>query len=203
MKQASRLLSLLVLVAAFAVLAGSACKKIPERAWTPGAFQPVNTNIQTFTWPTGVTVDTLNGYEEDPDAQESNTPLYLVVSNSGSDVSVTLPAGLVFAPADPTTFEYMMLVKPFTFTATGGGTSTAILPTYGCNEDSADVPSADCFYTVAGKEYDKETQVLLDVMAGKTITGDDNKELVQLGLTEITEGPGLADSTKTALQNLQ
>lgn len=205
MKQASRLLSLLVLSAAFVVLAGSACKNIPERAWTPGAFQPASQNQESYTLPNNVTLDSLFGYEsDDPDALESPTCLYMVVSNgTSSDISITLPAGLVFAPAEPTTYEYMMLVKDLTFTATAGAATSAILPTYGCNDSSASVPDDGSFYSVGWKEWDKETQALLDVMVGKTISGGDEQVLVQDALNEITEGPGLADSTKTQLQNLQ
>ncbi len=55
MKHASRLLSLLVIAAAFVVLTGSICQKsAPERAWDRGAFRPVPENIESYLLPSGV-----------------------------------------------------------------------------------------------------------------------------------------------------
>lgn len=202
MKQASRLLSLLALTVALVVLTGIACQKsTPERVWAPGAFEPMSENIETYSPPGGVTIDSVIGYDGDTDTLESDIPLYAFVSNSNSgNTSVTFPAGLVFGPLDPE-YEYMMLLKDFTFTAAGGGSSTAILPTYGCNEDSLYEPDPEISYTQQGKEWDKETQKLLDVMAGKTIP-DSLKDLVQEALDEVTQGDSLTDSTKTKLSNL-
>jgi hypothetical protein len=158
-------------------------------------------NIETYSPPSGVTIDSAIGYDGDTDSLESDIPLSVFVSNSNSgNTSVTFPAGLVFGPNDPES-EYMMLLKDFTFTAAGGGSSTAILPTYGCNEDSLSAPDPEISYTQQGKEWDKETQKLLDVMAGKTIP-DSMKDLVQEALSEVTQGDSLTDSTKTKLQTL-
>jgi hypothetical protein len=208
MKQVFRLLSLLVLPVAFVVLTGIACDggSAPDRVWDRGAFQPMPENTQSYTLPTGISQDSLYGYEEDTDSLGSDTPLYLVVSNSNSsDTKVTFPAGLVFDPVNTADYEYMMLVKEFSFTAGGGKTTVAILPTYGCNSDSLDTPDVDAFYSIGDKEWDKETQELFNLLAGKTIQGDDAKDLVQEALDEIT-GPdypdGLTDSTKTKLQAL-
>ena len=163
-------------------------------------------NTQSYSLPSGVSEDSLFGYEEDTDSLGSDTPLYLVVTNSNSgDTKVTFPAGLLFNPVNAVDYEYMMLVKEFSFTAKGGGTTTAILPTYGCNSDSLSVPDADGQYSIGDKEWDKETQELFTLIASKTIQSDSAKELVQDALDEIT-GPdfpdGLTDATKTALQQL-
>jgi len=204
MKHESRLFSLLVLTAAFVVLAGSTCKKsAPERAWERGAFEPMPENIQSYSLPSGVSIDSM--YGADDEIPESALPLYMGVSNSGSgDVKVTFPAGLVFSP-NSTDYQYMMILKDFSFTATGGGTSTATVPTYGCNMDSLDVPDDGSLYTIAGREWDRETQELLDIVAPKALNTEDAVELAQQALDEIT-GPdypdGLTDSTKTKLQAL-
>jgi hypothetical protein len=208
MKLVSRPFSLLVLTAALVVLTGIACDgaSAPARVWERGAFQPMAENTQSYALPAGVSQDSLFGYEEETDSLGSDTPLYLVVSNSNtSDTKVTFPAGLLFDPVNTLDFEYMMLVKEFSFTAKGGGTTTAILPSYGCNSDSLDSPAADAFYSIGAKEWDKETQELFNLIAGKTIQGDSAKELVQDALDEIT-GPefpdGLTEATRTLLKAL-
>jgi hypothetical protein len=201
MKHASRLLSLLVLTAAFVVLAGSSCQKsAPERAWDRGAFQPMDQNKESYSLPNGVSIDSMYGYDDE--IPESALPLWLVVSNSNSgDVQVSFPAGLVFTPniAD---YQYMMVLKDFSFTAAGGGTSTAIVPTYCCNEENLDIPDDESYYDIWGREWDKEIQELLDLVAPKALNTEDAVELAQEALSEITDGDGLTDSTKTKLQAL-
>jgi hypothetical protein len=204
MKQASRLLSLLALTVALVVLTGSACQKsTPERAWTPGAYHPVKANLKTFSQPDGVSFGTISGY--DGDCASSNQPLYMLVSNSKSnDIDVTFPAGLVFGASD-TNYEYMILPQEYTFTvAASANQDTVVLSTYGCNENSLDAPDADASYSIAGVEWDKDTQVLLDLLAGKSlVTGDDNLALVEEAMTEVfDDSTGLQDSTKTQLGNL-
>lgn len=202
MKHASRLFSLLVLTAAFVLLTGSACDqgKAPERAWERGAFQPMSENIQSYSLPNGVSIDSMYGYDDV--IPESDLPLWLVVSNSNSgDVQVKFPAGLVFSPNIPD-YQYMMILKDFSFIAAGGGTSNAIVPTFCCNEESLDVPDDDSYYTIAGREWDRETQELLDIVAPKALNTEDAVELAQEALSEITDGEGLTDSTKTKLQAL-
>jgi hypothetical protein len=76
------------------------------------------------------------------------------------------------------------------------------VPTYGCNEENLDPPDDESFYTIAGREWDKETQELLDIVAPKALNTDDAVELAQEALSEITDGEGLTDSTKTKLQAL-
>jgi hypothetical protein len=209
MKLVSRLLSLLVLPVAFVILMGSACDggtNAPPIAWARGAFQPMAENTKSYALPAGVSEDSLFGYEDDTDSLGSDTPLYLVVSNSNStDTKVTFPAGLLFNPVNTADFEYMMLVKEFSFTAKGGGTTIALVPSYGCNSDSLDAPAVDAFYSIGDKEWDKETQELFNLIAGKTIQGDSAKELVQDALDEIT-GPdfpdGLTEATRTLLKAL-
>jgi len=208
MKQIARLLSLLVLPVAFVVLTGIACDgaSAPAREWERGAFQPMPGNTQSYALPAGVSEDSLFGYEEDTDSLGSDTPMYLVVSNSNSaDTKVTFPAGLLFYPANTADYEYMMLVQEFSFTAKAGGTTTAILETYGCNSDSLDFPDAEAYYSIGDKEWDKETQELFDLLASKTIQGDEAPGLVQDALDEIT-GPdfpdGLTEATRTLLKAL-
>jgi hypothetical protein len=204
MKQASRLLSLLVLTVALVVLTGSACQKsTPERAWAPGAYHPVTANLKTPpSLPAGVSVGTISGY--DGDCASSNQPLYMLVSNSKSnDIDVTFPAGLVFGASD-TNYEYMILPQEYTFTvAASANQDTVVLSTYGCNENSLDAPDADASYSIAGVESDKDTQVLLDLLAGKSLVTGDNVDLVEEAMTEVFEdSTGLQDSTKTQLGNL-
>jgi hypothetical protein len=203
MKQASRLLSPLVLTVALVVLTGSACQKsTPARAWAPGAYHPVTANLKTYSRPDGISIGTISYY--DGDCSSSSKPLFMLVSNSKSnDIDVTLPAGLVLAASD-TTFQYMIVPQAYTFTATAGwNNDTVVLSTYCCNGDGND-PDPDASYSIAGIEWDKDTQVLLDLLAGKSlVTGDDNVALVEEAVTEVfDDSTGLQDSTKTQLGNL-
>jgi hypothetical protein len=207
MKHVSRLLSLLVLAAAFVVLTGSICQKsTPERTWERGAFHPTSENIKNYSLPSGVTVGTISSYEDD--WLFSLTPLFMLVSNStSSDVQVTFPAGLVFGANPPldTDYEYMILLQEYVFTVNGGANLDTViaLSTYGCNEDNLDPPDDDAFYSYVGIEWDKDTQVLLDLLADKAlVSGDDDVDLVQEALSEITDFDGLTDSTKALLQEL-
>jgi hypothetical protein len=201
MKQASRLLSLLALTVALVVLTGIACQKsTPERAWNRGAYHPVTANLKTYSPPAGV-VGTISGYEDD--WPSSNLPLFVLVSNSkGNDINVTFPAGLIFAASD-TDYQYMILPQEYTFTvAAGANQDTVVLSTYCCNGDGSD-PDADASYSIAGIEWDKDTQVLLDLLAGKALVTGENVDLVQEAVTEVfDDSTGLQDSTKTQLGNL-
>jgi hypothetical protein len=201
MKHAPHLFGLLVLTAAFVGLVGVACEKgAPDPAWEPGAFQPMSENIQSYSMPSGVSIDSMYGYDDE--IPESALPLWLVVSNSNSgDVQVTFPAGLVFSP-NIVDYQYMMVLKDFSFTAAGGGTSTAIVPTYCCNEENLDVPDDESFYDIAGREWDNKTQELLDILAPKALNTEEAVDLAQQGLSEITDEGTLTDSTKTQLQAL-
>jgi hypothetical protein len=205
MKQVFRLLSLLVLPVAFVVLLGIACdgKTAPDRAWDRGAFQRMDQNAENYSLPAGITIDSM--YGSDSTIAESQKPLRMQVSNSNSgNTEVKFPAGLVFSSSNAD-YEYMMLVKDFTFTANAGVTAGILVPTYGCNEDSLDAPDDESFYDIGWRENDKETKALFDLVATKTIDTDDKVELLQQALDEIT-GPdfpdGLTDSTKSALQAL-
>jgi hypothetical protein len=206
MKLVSRLLSLLVLPAAFLVLTGTACdqKSAPDRAWERGAFQEMPENSQSYSLPAGITIDSMYG-EPDSTILNSDEPLRLQVSNSNSgSTEVTFEAGLVFSPSNAD-YQYMMLLKDFSFTAQAGVTSGILVPTYGCNEDSLDTPDDESFYNIGWRENDKETKELFDLVANKTINSDEAIELLHQALDEIT-GPdypdGLTDSTKTQLQAL-
>jgi hypothetical protein len=205
MKQVYRLLSLLVLPVVFVVLTGIACdgKTAPDRQWDRGAFQRMDQNAANWSLPAGITIDSMVG--ADTTLVDADKPLQMRVSNSNSSSTVVkFPAGLVFSPSIAD-FEYMMLLKDFTFTANVGVTAGILVPTYGCNEDSLDAPDDESFYDIGWRENDKETKELFDLVANKTINSDDAVELLQQALDEIT-GPdypdGLTDSTKTALQAL-
>jgi hypothetical protein len=202
MKHASRLLSLLVLTAAFVLLTGSSCgdKSAPERAWERGAFRPMTKNIQDYKLPAGITIDSLYG-ELDSVIPESDLPLRMVVSNTNSaNTQVTFPAGLVFEPGTAE-IKYMMLLQDFTFTANVGVTKGILVPTYYCNDDLDD-PDDESFYTNAGREWDKETEELLDLVANKALNTDEAILVAQDALTEITDIDGLTAASRTAIAAL-
>ena len=199
MKQVFRPFSLLVLTVALVALLGNACDKpTPDRAWDREAFQPMPENQKAYSLPAGITIDSLYGNAED--IPESYMPLYMVVSNSNSgNTTVTFPAGLVFDPGS-IDYQYMMLLKSFTFTAAAGVTDSILVPTYGCNEDLG-APDDESHYVIAGIEWDKETEELLDIVANKQLV-DSASDLAQDALYEITDGDGLTEATKAALNAL-
>ena len=205
MKPVSRLLSLLVLPVAFVVLLGIACEgsSAPDRAWDRGTFQRMDQNVKDYTLPAGITIDSM--YAADTSLPDAGQPLQMQVSNSNAgNTEVKFPAGLVFSSSNAD-YEYMMLLKDFSFTANSGVTSGILVPTYGCNEDSLDAPDDESFYDLGWLENDKETKELFDLVANKTIDSDDKIDLLQQALDEIT-GPdypdGLTDSTRQALKDL-
>ena len=200
MKQASRLLRLFALAAAFLVLTGGVCeKKTPERLWERGDFHLVPENTQSYQLPAGISIVTMYGYDDY--ISKSELPLFTTVRNgNANDIQVTLPAGLVFA-ASNAEYQYMILLQDYTFTADGGSDKDELLPTYCCNED-LDEPDDESFYSIQGREWDSEIEELLDLVADKALAGDDAVLLAQDALFEITDGEGLADSTRTQLQNL-
>lgn len=205
MKQASRLLSLLVVTAAFVLLAGAACsskKTPPARAWQPGAFRDTSPNIQAYSWPAGIEPGTISASDSDITTAPSSMALFMTVSNSkGSDVQLKLPAGLVFSPS-PAEYQYMMLLQDWSFTIPAGASDdTLVLSTYCCNQDSTP-PDDEASYTVVGTEWDSETQELLDTLAVKSPVADTNADNVQDALYEITDGSGLNDSTRAVLKQL-
>lgn len=200
MKHASRLLSLLVLTAAFVVLAGSSCgkKTAPEHVWQHGAFTIEPGNQKSYSLPGGITIDSLYGADDDIPA--SYTPLYMVVSNSNaSNTTVTFPTGLVFDPGDAE-YQYMMLLQSFSFTAAPGVNDSILVPTYCCNEDLS-FPDDASFYTLAGIEWDRETEELFNLVSNKTLV-DSASDLAQDALFEITDGDSLTDATRDALKAL-
>jgi len=161
-------------------------------------------NSKSYSLPAGIAIDSMYG-EADSTILNSDEPLRLQVSNSNSgSTEVTFPAGLVFSPSNAD-YQYMMLLKDFSFTAQAGVTAGILVPTYGCNEDSLDAPDDESFYNIGWLENDKETKDLFDLVANKTINSDEAIELLHTALDEIT-GPdfpdGLTDSTKTKLQAL-
>jgi hypothetical protein len=159
-------------------------------------------NAEDYSLPSGITIDSMVGY---PDAiYTSDEPLAMYVTNSKtSDVKVTFPAGLVFSCSSSPDYEFMMLLKDFSFTAVAGGTTFDTLPTFGCNEESLDAPDDVSFYEIGWRENDKDIQELLDLVANKTLTDSlDAVSLAQDALSEITDDSGLTADTKAALQNL-
>jgi len=204
MKQASRLLRPLALAAAFSVLTASVCeKKTPERQWERGAFEPLPENTKPYQLPAGVSVITMYGYTDDV-IPKSDLPLLMTVRNgSNADIDIVFPAGLVFSPQENPDYDYqyMILLQDYPFTVSAGTDQNELLPTYGCNEELDD-PDEDAFYSIYGREWDRETEELLDLVADKALSGDDAVMLAQEALFEITDGGGLADSTRTKLANL-
>jgi hypothetical protein len=200
MKQASSLLRLLALPAVFLVLTASLCqKKAPERQWERGAFQSLPANTQPYQLPAGVSIIQIIG--ADDVTPMSELPLLMTVHNSGqTDVDVTFPAGLVFGSSNAD-YQYMILLQECRFTAVSGADRDVNLPTYCCNED-LDEPDDESFYTYMGREWDRETEELLNLVADKTLSGDDAVFLAQDALFEITDGDSLTDSTRTMLRNL-
>ena len=200
MKQASSLLRLLALPAAFLVVTASLCqKKAPERQWERGAFQSLPANTQPYQLPAGVSIVQIIG--ADDVSPMSDLPLLMTIHNSGqTDIDVTFPAGLVFGPSNAE-YQYMILLQDCRFTAASGIDRDVSLPTYCCNEE-LDEPDDESFYYVTGREWDRETEELLNLVADKALSGDDAVILAQDALFEITDEDGLTDSTRTQLTNL-
>jgi hypothetical protein len=96
----------------------------------------------------------------------------------------------------------MMLLKEFKFTATGGGSTFQILPTYGCNEDTLEPPDPETYYDKGWRENDKEIQELLDIVVSKALNTDDALDLAQEALNEITIDSGLVATTRDSLKAL-
>ena len=199
MKQALRLLRLLALAAALPLLAASVCeRRPPERQWQRGAFLLLPANTQAYQLPSGISMVSIFG-NLDP-TQASDLPLLATVHNSGQEnVDVTLPAGLVFAPAS-TEYQYMILLQDFHFIATTGDRNVTV-PTYCCNVDLYE-PDEESPYYIAGREWDLETEELLDLVADKSLSGEAAVMLAQDALYEITDGDGLTDTTRARLDSL-
>ena len=66
----------------------------------------------------------------------------------------------------------------------------------------SDEPDDESFYAIMGREWDRETEELLNLVADKALSGDDAVALAQDALFEITDEDGLTDSTRTKLANL-
>lgn len=200
MKRASSLFRLLSLPATFLVLTASLCqKKAPERQWERGAFQSLPANTQPYQLPAGVSIVTMYGYDDF--IPMSDLPLVMTVHNSGqSDIVVKFPAGLVFATSNAD-YQYMILLQDCSFTAEAGVDRNVFLPTYCCNEE-LDEPDDESFYFISGREWDKETEELLNLVADKALISDDAVMLAQDALFEITDEDGLTDSTRAELSNL-
>jgi len=201
MRHALRLLKPLVLAAALLLVTASLCKKEtpPERQWERGAFQPLPANTKPYQLPAGISIVTMYG-ADDPTSM-SELPLLMTVHNSGQEnVDVTFPAGLVFSPSDAE-YQHVILLQDCSFTAATGADRDVLLPTYCCNTELYE-PDDLSFYFIAGREWDRETEELLDLVADKALSGQDAVLLAQDALFEITDGDSLTDSTRTKLANL-
>jgi hypothetical protein len=201
MRLAFRLLKPLALAAVLLLVTASLCKKEtpPERQWERGAFQSLPANTKPYQLPAGVSIVTMYG-ADDP-TSISELPLLMTVHNSTADnIDVTFPAGLVFSSSDAE-YQYMMLLQDCNFIATAGADRDVLLPTYCCNADLYE-PDDVSFYFLAGREWDRETEELLDLVADKALSGEDAVILAQDALFEITDGDSLTDSTRTKLANL-
>ncbi len=200
MKHASRLLRLLALPAAFLVVSASLCqRKPPERQWERGAFQSLPANTQPYQLPAGVSIVTMYGYDDF--IPMSDLPLLMTVHNSRqSDIDVKFPAGLVFGTSNAD-YQYMILLQDCNFTAAAGADRDVLLPTYCCNEE-LDEPDDESFYFIPGREWDKEIEELLNLVADKALISEDAVTLAQDALFEITDEDGLTDSTRAELSNL-
>jgi len=200
MKQASRLLRLLALPAAFLVLTASLCqKKAPERQWERGAFEPLPANTQPYQLPAGVSIVQIIG--ADSISPLSDLPLLMTIHNGGqNNINVTFPAGLVFGSQN-VEYQYMILLQDFPFIASPGDRDV-MLPTYCCNEELEE-PDDESFYNdISRREWDRETEELLNLVTDKALSGDTAVTLAQNALYEITDGDSLTDSTRTLLRNL-
>jgi hypothetical protein len=188
-----------VLLAALLAVAtmGSFCEKVPEREWERGDFRPIGGKRYDF--PSDLTIITLDGADDEIPA--SFLPLQLHVRNTSSNrVTNIMPEGLVFSPRNHD-YQYMMLLQPFTITVPADGDTIIMLPTYCCNED-LDEPDDESLYEPDIQVWERELNELLDLVRGKNLVGDDPVDLAQDALFEITDGEGLADSTRAKLDSL-
>lgn len=200
MRQVFSLLKPPALAAVFLLVTASLCqKKPPERQWERGAFLSLPANTQPYQLPAGVSIVHIIG--ADDVSPMSDLPLLMTIHNSGqTDIDVTFPAGLVFGPSNAD-YQYMILLQDCQFTAVSGADRDVTLPTYCCNTD-LDEPDDESFYAIMGREWDRETQELLNLVADKALSGDDAVTLAQDALFEVTDEDGLTDSTRTKLANL-
>lgn len=188
-----------ILLAAFclAVMVGGSCRQVPERQWERGFFEPIGG--KPFRLPNGVAVFSCFGYEDE--IPTSFLPLELVIRNTTPKAAgIRMPAGLVFEPNDPE-YQYMILLQPFSFTAPADTDTVCLLPTYCCNFD-LDTPDEESNYAIAIQVWERELNELFDLVKDKRLDTEDAVDLAQDALYEITDGNGLTDSTRAALQRL-
>jgi len=180
-----------------AVMAGGTCQRLPERQWERGAFEPIGG--KPFRLPNGVAVFSCFGYEDE--IPTSFLPLEMVLRNTTTKaVNIQMPAGLVFEPSDRE-YQYMMLLKSFSFTAPADTDTVCLLPTYCCNFD-LDTPDEESNYAIALQVWERELNELFELVKEKRLDTEDAVDLAQDALYEITDGNGLTDSTRAALQRL-
>jgi hypothetical protein len=190
---------LLILLVVSAWLTAGVCEKVPDRQWDRENYQPLPGNTKGFAPPAGLEIVTLVGALDI--TPQSDLPLDMTVRNGKTArLSVTFPAGLVFLPVDAT-YQYMILLQDYKFSVPVGADTVISLPTYCCN-DMLDTPDETAAYTLGPREYEKEMNELLDIVAAKHLSGDTAVTLAQDALFEITDGTGLTDSMKTLLRAL-
>jgi hypothetical protein len=194
-----RTIRTLLALAVLFVVSASVCERVPERQWDRGDFRPIPPNTKPYQLPAGLEVVGIAG-ATDP-TPGSDLPLELTVRSTRSGrASVTFPAGLIFGP-DVVDYQYMLLLQDFSFSVPPGDDTLLSLPAYCANED-LDTPDETSPYSLQPREWDRETEELLDLVAGKRLEGDTAVTLAQDALFEITDGEGLADSTRTKLKSL-
>lgn len=173
------------------------CNRLPERQWERGAFEPIGG--RPYRLPDGLEVRSIIGAEEE--IPTSNLPLKMaILNNTTRRISVLMPAGLVFAPADPE-YQYMMLLQQFSFSVPADQDTAILLPTY-CANENRDEPDEDAQYQIAVQVWERELNELFELLKDKRLDNEEAVELAQEALFEITDGNGLTDSTRTRLRNL-
>ncbi len=178
------------------------CGEKPSRQWEVGDFHPIPG--KRYTLPKGLEPDSIIG-EIDSVIPTSDLPLAFFVRNTTQkEISVTMPAGLVFTPANPTEYAYMMLLQEFDFKVppTPDNNVKILLPTYSANEMKDD-PDEECQYQIDIQVWEKELCELFDLLKDKKLDTPEAVDLAQDALWEITDEVGeLTDSTRQALKNL-
>jgi hypothetical protein len=88
MRHLAKLLKVVLLPAALLALAGSICRKVPERQWDRENFRPIGG--RSFSLPSGLALVRMPG-APDPIPQ-SDLPLAMTISNTtGQRTKATLP----------------------------------------------------------------------------------------------------------------
>jgi hypothetical protein len=188
------------LAAAGLLLVAGTCKKevVPERQWERGFFKPYLG--KEFTLNGALHVTRIIAAEDEIPA--SALPLAMTVTNETSRrVSTHFPSGLVFEPTN-LEYQYMIILQDFYFSVPAQSETLIDIPTYCCNED-LDEPDDESFYRKFEIQvWERELNDLIDIVRDKRLEGDTAVPLAQDALFEITDGDGLTDATRAALESL-